>query len=127
MRRGLLVLDRHLAFIRAFDRRNADLHDGLELIRRHFVHAFATRHALRDNFGVEQDLPDPIPRRVERVIAFELQAKILPDSAAVRHLAGKTQLPKKHNVHPGKKQPLATRLNTREQRRQQQDSADSIE
>jgi hypothetical protein len=25
------------------------------------------------------------------------------------------QLPKKHNVHPGKKQPLATRLNTYEQ------------
>ena len=39
-----------LPLIRAFDRRNADLHDGLELIRRHFVHALASRHALRDDF-----------------------------------------------------------------------------
>ena len=81
MRRSLLVLDRHLAFIRAFDRRNADLHDGLELIRRHFVHALASWHALRDDFWVQQDLPDPIPWCVERVIAFDLQEKLPPRSS----------------------------------------------
>ena len=73
VRRRPFVFDRYFSLIVPFDRRDADLHVGFVLIRRHFVHALAARDALRDDLGIEQDLPNPVPRRVERVSSVNFQ------------------------------------------------------
>src|SRR5215510_12035169 len=87
MRRRLFILDRNLPFVSPFDRSNANLHGRFVLIRSNFVHLLAPWHALGHDLGVEQYLPNLVPRSVKRVASFYFQrANLRLPSAATLNM-----------------------------------------
>src|SRR5215510_14410641 len=87
MRRRVFILDRNLSFVSSFDRSNANLHGRFVLIRSNFVHLLAPWHALGHDLGVEQYLPNLVPRSVKRVASFYFQrANLRLPSAATLNM-----------------------------------------